>query len=99
MLSDRKDAIRDALKRSKEQLATLQNRFETDPPADITGIRALINEVSKCRETIISYEQEMKRLAGEAREHDQRGNGIRSEAARAGYTISASHWESVSVSY
>jgi len=82
VLSDRKDAVRDALKRSEEQLKALQNRFETTPPADLESARALISEVSKCRETIIHYEQEMKRLANEAREHDQRGNNIRSDAAR-----------------
>ena len=82
VLADRKDAVRDALNRSEEQLKALQNRFETTPPADLDAARALISEVSKCRETIIQYEQEMKRLANEAREHDQRGNSIRSDAAR-----------------
>lgn len=82
MLIDRKDAVRDALKRSEEQLQALQARFDSAPPADLESARALINEVSKCRETIINYEHEMKRLSAEAREHDQRGNAIRSEAAR-----------------
>jgi len=82
VLADRKDAVRDALKRSEEQLRALQARFESAPPADLESARALISEVAKCRETIIGYEQEMKRLSGEAREHDQRGNTIRSEAAR-----------------
>lgn len=82
VLADRKDAVRDALKRSEEQLHALQSRFETAAPEDLEGVRALISEVTKCRETIIGYEQEMKRLSAEAREHDQRGNSIRSEAAR-----------------
>ena len=82
VLADRKDAVRDALKRSEDQLKALQSRFETNPPADIDSVRALISEVAKCRETIMHYEQEMKRLGAEAREHDQRGNAIRSEAAR-----------------
>ena len=82
VLADRKDAVRDALKRSEEQLRALQNRFETTPPTDLDGVRNLISEVNRCRETIMGYEQEMKRLSAEAREHDQRGNSIRSEAAR-----------------
>lgn len=82
VLADRKDAVRDALKRSEEQLKALQNRFEATPPADADAARAMISEVTKCRETIMGYEQEMKRLSSEAREHDQRGNSIRSEAAR-----------------
>jgi len=82
VLADRKDAVRDALKRSEEQLKSLQSRFESAPPTDLESARTLISEVSKCRETIMGYEQEMKRLSAEAREHDQRGNTIRSEAVR-----------------
>ncbi len=82
VLADRKDAIRDAIARSEEQLSALQARFEANPPADLEAVRAFMAEVSKCRETIMGYEQEMKRLTHEANTNDQRGNSIRTEAAR-----------------
>ena len=82
VLTDRKDAIRDALSRAEDQLNGLQARFEQNPPQELDAVRALMAEVTKCRETIVSYEQEMKRLTQEANTNDQRGNSIRTEAAR-----------------
>ncbi len=82
VLADRKDAIRDAIVRSEEQLNALQARFESNPPADLDAVRAFMAEVNKCRDTIMNYEQEMKRLTHEANTNDQRGTSIRGEAAR-----------------
>ena len=82
VLIDRKDAIRDALSRAEEQLKGLQARWEQNPPEELEAVRAFMAEVSKCRETIVGYEQEMKRLTQEANTNDQRGNSIRTEAAR-----------------
>lgn len=82
VLADRKDAIRDALNRCEEQLKGLQNRFETNPPADLDEVRVLMGEVSKCHETIASYEREMKRLVHEATTQNQRGMSLRTDAAR-----------------
>ena len=81
VLADRKDAIRDALTRAEDQLGALQNRFEQNPPEELEAVRAFMAEVTKCRETIVGYEQEMKRLTQEANTNDQRGNSIRTEAA------------------
>lgn len=82
VLADRKDALRDALARCQNQLKHLQERFETTPPADLETARSMMAEVSKCKENIDSYEKEMRRLAKEAQNNDQRGTTIRSEAAR-----------------
>ena len=82
VLADRKDAVRDALRRCEEQLRALQAHYEAAPPTDAVSARAMMAEVARCRDTIIGYEQEMRRLANEAREHDQRGSAIRTEAVR-----------------
>lgn len=82
VLADRKDAIRDALRRCQEQLTALQARYENTPPTELDNVRSLIGEVTRCLETIGGYESEMRRIAGEVREKDQRGNAIRTEAAR-----------------
>lgn len=81
--ADRKDGIRDALKRSQEQLKALEERLQTNPPTDLEAARAMIAEVDKCRKTIVSYEQEMRRMQKESSEYDSRTKNIRLEAARA----------------
>lgn len=82
VLADRKDAVRDAIARCEDQLSGLQKRFDAAPPADLDSVRELMAEVNRCLETITGYEQEMKRLSNSVRELDQRGNTIRTEAAR-----------------
>lgn len=82
VLADRKDAVRDAIARCEDQLNNLQARFESNPPEDLDAARAMLSEANKCRENIVHYEQEMKRLTREANEHDQRGHAIRHEAAK-----------------
>ncbi len=82
VLADRKDAVRDALQRCEEQLAALKSRFEAAPPTDLESVRAMMHEVHKCQDTITNYEREMKRLVNEAASHNQRGNSLRTEAAR-----------------
>ena len=59
ILSDRKDAIRDAITRCEEQLRHLQSRFEQNPPTDLDDTKALLSEVNRFLDTIGSYEQEM----------------------------------------
>ena len=81
--ADRKDAIRDALNRATEQLDALQKRFDTDPPQDAEAAREMLMEVERCRKTISSYEQEMRRIAKESNEFDRRSRTIRRGTAQA----------------
>lgn len=81
VMADRKDAIRDAIARCEDQLRALTERVNSNPPEDLEAVRALIAELTRCRETIISYETEMKRMVKDANEHDQRQRTIRHEAA------------------
>lgn len=82
VMADRKDAIRDAIVRCEEQLKGLLARFEAAPPADLEGVRALMAEVARCKETIASYENEMKRMVKESGDHEQRQRNIRHDAAK-----------------
>ncbi len=79
--ADRKDAIRDALKRSEEQLAQLQARFEEHAPETVEEASAFAADVDKCRRTIISYEQELKKLHKEGVELEAKGRSIRHDTA------------------
>ncbi len=88
VLSDRKDAIRDAIVRCQEQLKTLTDRFEANPPADLDATQAMIAEASRFHDTISSYEQEMRRISKDATEYDRRQRSIRHEAATVKETFS-----------
>ncbi|MGN0745811.1 MAG: zinc ribbon domain-containing protein [Aristaeellaceae bacterium] len=82
IMADRKDAIRDAIARCEEQLNALAARFKAAPPEDAEAARAMLQEVSKCRDTIASYEQEMNRIVKDSNEHDRKQRSIRHEAAK-----------------
>ena len=79
--ADRKDAIRDALKRSEEQLVQLQARFEEHAPETLEEASAFLSDVDRCRKTIVSYEQELKKLHKEGTDLDGKGRAIRHDTA------------------
>ena len=81
VMADRKDAIRDAIARCEEQLKALSDRLSNDPPQDIEAVKALIGEVNRCKETITSYEGEMKKMVKDANDHSQRQRALNHEAA------------------
>lgn len=81
MWADRKDAIRDAIQRGEEQLKALSERIHSNPPEDLEAVRALIGEVTRLKETLASYESEMRRMVKDASDQDQRQRSIRHEAA------------------
>ena len=82
IMADRKDAIRDAIARCEEQLNALAAKFQAAPPEDADAARAMLQEVSKCRDTIASYEQEMSRIVKDSNDHDRKQRSIRHEAAK-----------------
>ena len=84
---DRKDIIAQAIDRSREQLQVLQNRFESSPPQTAEEIRALLSEVSRCRDTIRQYEAEISRIVKETDANDKLSRSVRLEAANAKKTF------------
>ncbi|MBQ8654922.1 MAG: hypothetical protein IJ507_08260 [Clostridia bacterium] len=83
VLADRKDAIHDAIARCEEQLNALAAKVKANPPEDAESARALLQEVSKVRDTIASYEQEMSRIAKDFENSDRKQRSLRLEAAKA----------------
>ena len=81
-MADRIDVIREALPRCEEQLAALQQKVEQNPPADLESVRALMSELSRCQDTIIHYETEMRRMAKDSATYANRQQACRKEAAR-----------------
>ena len=80
---DRKDIIAQAIARSREQLQSLQNRFESDPPKTAEDVKSLLNEVSRCRDTIRQYEVEISRIVKETDSNEKLQRSVRLEAANA----------------
>ena len=68
---DRKDIIAQAVERSREQLQILQNRYETEALDTPEDVKALLSEVSKCRDTIRQYEAEISRISKETEANDK----------------------------
>lgn len=86
-MTDRKDVISDALTHSEEQLGALQTRITDTPPRTAEEARELIGEVARCRETIMQYETEIRRIVKESNSHEQRQRNVRLEAAKAKQTF------------
>ncbi len=80
---DRKDIIAQAIARAGEQLKTLQGKYESNPPQTAEEIKALLSEVSRCRDTIRQYEAENSRIVKETDANDKLSRSVRLEAANA----------------
>ena len=84
---DRKDIIAQAIERSRDQLKALQSRYEANPPQTAEEIKALLAEVSRCRDTIRQYEVEISRIVKETEANDKLSRSVRLEAANAKKTF------------
>ena len=80
---DRKDIIAQAIVRSKEQLDSLQKRFESAPPTTSDEVKSLLTEVSRCRDTIRQYEVEISRIVKETDANEKLQRSVRLDAANA----------------
>ena len=80
---DRKDIIAQAIVRSKEQLDSLQKRFESAPPTTSDEVKSLLAEVSRCRDTIRQYEVEISRIVKETDANEKLQRSVRLDAANA----------------
>ena len=81
--ADRKDAIQDALSRAQDQLNSLLQRFEQDPPTDEESAAAMLAEADRCRRNLASYEQELRRIQKDATDFNQRSAAIRNATVKA----------------
>ncbi len=82
-MADRKDIIAQAVNRSESQLEALRERCEVNPPESAEDVKALLNEVSRCRDTIRQYEAEISRIVRETAGHEKLQRSVRMDAARA----------------
>lgn len=80
---DRKEIIAQAVTRTEEQMKTLLARYEANPPQSAEDVKALLSEVSRCRDTIRQYEAEISRIVKETESNDKLQRSVRVEAANA----------------
>lgn len=83
ILTDRKDAIRDAIKRCEDQINNLRDRVTAEPPTTLEAARSMAAEVEKYRSTILNYESEMRRIQKNSTDHASRAQNIRISTAKA----------------
>ena len=81
-MADRKDIISQAVEHSEAQLKALKDRFESAPPKSAEEVKALMAEVSHCRDTIRQYEAEIARIVRESSAHEKQQRVIRIEAEK-----------------
>ena len=65
------------------KLQSLKDRFESNPPQTAEDVKALMAEVSHCRDTIRQYEAEIGRIVRESTAHEKQQKVVRVEAANA----------------
>jgi len=82
-MADRKDVIAQAMDRASRQLEELQTRYDQNPPQTQEDVKALLSDVSRCRDTIRQYEKEISRIVKETESNDKLQRSVRLEAANA----------------
>ena len=82
-MSDRKDVIAQAVVLAGEQMTVLRKKYEDNPPQTSEEIKALLSEVSRCRDTIRQYEAEISRITRESASCEKLQRTVRMDAARA----------------
>ena len=82
VMSDRMDAIKDAIDRAQEQLNNLQARFDAESSQGLDSVKQLAADAKKLLANITAYEQEMKRIRKDAADRDRQQHEIRVKAAK-----------------
>lgn len=75
-LSDRKDAIRDAVSRCREQLSSLESRMAEHMPETLEEAQKLLADCEKIRRNIANYEGESKQIGKKSQDATGRINKI-----------------------
>jgi len=81
-MSDRVDALKDAISRVEDQLKMLQQRFETDRPEESIGVQTYVQDTQRLLQNISDYEQEVRRIRKDAGDRDNQQRDILQRAAK-----------------
>lgn len=81
-MSDRVDALKDAISRTEDQLKALHARFEAERPADVAAVESFIAEAERLKQKIVDYEQEVRRIRKDSSDRDNQQRDIIQRAAK-----------------
>ena len=81
-MSDRADALKDAISRTEDQLKALHARFENERPTEIDAVQSFIAEAERLRQKVVDYEQEVRRIRKDSSDRDNQQRDIIQRAAK-----------------
>lgn len=82
-MADRLEALKDAMKMTEEQLRSLQNRMESDPPKGSEAIQQFLNDARRFQNNLTAYEQEIRRIRKDATDRERQQHDVKVRAAKA----------------
>ncbi len=71
-MSDRMDALKDAISLADDQLKQLQKRIQDEPPTSSQGIAEFIAEANRLTANLTDYDQEIRHVRKSAADRDRR---------------------------
>ena len=81
-MSDRVDALQDAIEHAESQLKALHARFEASRPTSSEEIQGFIQETQRLVQNISGYEQEVRRIRKDAIDRDNQQRDILQRATK-----------------
>ncbi|MBQ9197731.1 MAG: hypothetical protein IJ157_10910 [Clostridia bacterium] len=81
-MSDRIDALKDAIERAESQLKALHARFESSRPTNSDELQSFIQETQRLIQNISGYEQELRRIRKDAADRDNQQRDIMQRAMK-----------------
>lgn len=81
-MSDRVDALNDAIMHAETQLKALHSRFESARPENSKEVQSFIQETQRLLQNINGYEQEVRRIRKDVEDRDSQHRDILQRAAK-----------------
>ena len=81
-MSDRVDALKDAIEHAESQLKALHARFEASRPSTSEEMQSFIQETQRLVQNINGYEQEIRRIRKDAADRDSQQRDILQRASK-----------------
>ena len=82
-MADRLEALKDAVAMTENQLKSLQNKIENDPPQDSESTQQFIADVRRFQNNLTTYEQEIRRIRKDAGDRERLQHDVKVRAAKA----------------
>ncbi len=82
-MQDRLEALKDAIRMTDDQLHTLQNKMDQDPPASMEALQQFLSDARRFQNNLNAYEQEVRRISKDASDRERQQHDVRVRAAKA----------------